>query len=171
MTIKIRPIQNTESEAVYEMFQKIPSVENDATNKANGLTFDEFQEFCKKAVLRSKESHEEGHAITIMYLIFDDETPVGFGKFRPIMTDLCIKNRAFHFAYMISPKYRGRGYATQFIAFLKQEALKYGLTEIKGTALIENKASCRVMEKNGGILEDCLDGEATYVIPLKKNIL
>ena len=166
MNLHIRSICETESELVYRMFQNIPKVENDATNKANGLTFDEFQDFCKKAVLRSKECEEEGHAITIMYIIFDGDVPVGFGKFRPIMTDLCIKNRAFHFAYMIAPQFRGRGYATAFIEFLKNEALKYGLTEIRGTASMDNKASCKVMEKNGGILEDCSDGEATYVIKL-----
>ena len=166
MTIKIRPIREQESEEVYQMFQKIPREENEATNKANGLSFEEFQDFCKKAVLRSKESLQEGHAITITYLIFDDEKPVGFGKFRPVMTDLCIQNRAFHFAYMIAPQYRGRGYATAFIKFLKNEALKHGLTEIRGTALIDNKASCKVMEKSGGVLENCSDGEATYVIRL-----
>ncbi|MBR2299385.1 MAG: GNAT family N-acetyltransferase [Alphaproteobacteria bacterium] len=164
--IKIRPILETESEEVYRMFQEIPQEENEATNKAHGLSFDGFQDFCKKAVLRSKESPQDGHAITITYLIFDGEIPVGFGKFRPIMTELCVQNRAFHFAYMIAPKFRGRGYATAFIKFLKNEALKYGLTEIRGTALIDNKASCKVMEKNGGIMEDCSDGEATYVISL-----
>jgi len=166
MTVYIRPIEKSESESVYQMFQQIPAVENEATNKASGLSFDDFQDFCKKAVLRSKECHQAGHAITITYLIFDDDVPVGFGKFRPIMTDLCIQNRAFHFAYMIAPQYRGKGYATHFISFLKQEARKYGLTEIKGTALTDNKASCRVMEKNGGILVDSSSGEATYVIYL-----
>ena len=166
MTIEIRPIQNSESEAVYEMFQQIPSVENKATNKANGLSFDEFQDFCKNAVLRAVKSSSENHVITIMYLIFDDKIPVGFGKFRPFMNEICIKNRAFNFAYMVAPKYRGKGHATRFIAFLKQEALKYGLSEIRGTALTENRASCRVMEKNGGVVEACFDGETTYVISL-----
>ena len=57
---------------------------------------------------------------------------------------------------------------TAFISFVKKEALKRGLTEIRGTALIENMASRRVMEKNGGVLESAYDNGATYVIPLQK---
>ena len=170
MTILIRPLKSRESKAVYQMFQEIPPKENGASNKAHGLTFAEFQNFCKTAVLRSKGKNvPAGHVAQILYLIFDEETPVGFGKFRPFMNEECIKNRAFHFGYMIAPKYRRKGYATHFISFIKKEAEKYNLTEIRGTAFVENIASCRVMEKNGGVLELCADGEATYVIPLKNN--
>ena len=169
MTIKIRPFRKLESRAVYEMLQTITREENEATNKVGGITFDEFKEFCKNAVQRAKgQKLPEGHIPQITYLIFDEDIPVGFGKFRPIMNELCIKNRAFHFSYMIAPKHRGKGYATAFIAFIKKKALKRGLTEIRGTALIENMASRRGMEKNGGILESAYDNGATYVIPLKK---
>ena len=164
--IRIRPLKAIESHAVYQMFHSIPQKENDAENKAANLTIKEFRDFCKQAVLNAKgEKLAKGRVPQITYLIFDGETPVGFGKFRPVMNKFCIQSRIFNFAYMIVPKFRGRGYATKFIDFLKKEAQKYGLKEIRGSARTDNKGSCRVMEKNGGILENDQNNESTYVIP------
>ncbi|MBP5534789.1 MAG: GNAT family N-acetyltransferase [Alphaproteobacteria bacterium] len=167
MTIFIRPIQEHEDDAVYQMFQDIPEEENRATNHAHGMTRKEFSEFCKKNVLNAKkEALPKDKVPQIMYIIFDDAIPVGFGKFRPFLNEFCIKTRAGHFAYMISPKYRKRGYATAFLSFIKTEAQKAGLTEIEGTPLQKNIASRRVMEKNGGVVKEYNEDEVTYVIKL-----
>ena len=48
MSIFIRPIQEKEDDAVYQMFQDIPAIQNEATNHANGLSRIEFADFCKK---------------------------------------------------------------------------------------------------------------------------
>ena len=173
MTITIRPIQERENDAVYQMFQDIPEEENRATNHAHGMTHLEFEAFCKKmnnhSVLNAHGLKEfpDGKVPSTMYIILDDDVPVGFGKFRPFLNEACIKNRAGHFAYMISPKHRGKGYATAFLSFVKDEAEKMGLTEIEGTPLVKNIASCRVMEKNGGKIKEYADDEVTYIFTLK----
>ena len=167
MTISIRPIQEHEDDTVYQMFQDIPEEENRATNHAHGMARKEFDEFCKKNVLNAKkEALPKDKVSQTMYIIFDNGIPVGFGKFRPFLNESCIKNRAGHFAYMVSPKYRKRGYATAFLSFIKTEAQKEGLTEIEGTPLQKNIASCRVMEKNGGVIKEYNEDEVTYVIKL-----
>ena len=173
MTIFIRPIQEKETDDVYQMFQDIPGEENRAMNHAHGMTRDEFDAFCRKmnsrSVVNAKGIKEfpDGKVPQTEYIIFDDNVPVGFGKFRPFLNEACIKNRAGHFAYMISPKHRGKGYATVFLSFIKKEARKMGLTEIEGTPLQQNVASRKVMEKNGGKIKAFSEDEVTYVFALK----
>lgn len=173
MTVVIRPIQEHENDAIYQMFQDIPAEENRATNHANGLSRTDFDTFCKKMNARSienangKKEFDDGKVPSTMFIILDNDIPVGFGKFRPFLNEACIKNRAGHFAYMISSKHRGRGYATAFLSFVKEEARKFGLTEIEGTPLRQNIASCKVMEKNGGKIKEYTDDEVTYTFALK----
>lgn len=174
MTVFIRPIQEHEDDVVYQMFQDIPAEENDATNHANGMKRSDFDEFCKQMNARSianangKKEFPDGKVPQTMYIIFDDEIPVGFGKFRPFLNEACIQNRAGHFAYMISPKHRGKGYATTFLSFIKNEALKLGLNELEGTVLEKNAESCHVMEKVGGRIKERIESDIIYTITLDR---
>ena len=169
----IRPIQEKEDDAVYQMFQDIPATQNDATNRANGLSRIEFDTFCKKMTERSiaaangRKKFSDNRIPQTIYIIFDNDVPVGFGKFRPFLNEACIKIRAGHFGYMISTKYQGKGYATKLLSFLKEEARKIGLQEIEGVARKKNSASCRVMEKNGGKIKEHIDKDVVYTIALQ----
>lgn len=168
MTVVIRPIREKETKAVYQMFQDIPSTENGAENKANGMTPEEFDDFCKLNVSYAKKKGlPEGRVPKIIYIILDNDIPIGFGKFRPFLNEDCIQRKIGHFAYMISPKFRNKGYATQYLAFLKNKAQKLGLAEIEGGVLKENIASRRVMEKNGGKIKEEPEDKVMYVIPVQ----
>ena len=168
MTISIRPIQEKENNAVYQMFQDIPAEENRAQNHANGMTQTEFDDFCKLSVsYAQKDNLPEGRVPQTLYIIFDDDIPVGFGKFRPFLNEDCMKRKIGHFAYMISPKHRGKGYAQALLSFFKQEASKLGLTEIEGGTAKDNLISRHVMGKLGGHLKETLDDKVIYVIPLQ----
>ena len=171
MSILIRPIQEKESEAVYQMFQDIPAKENNTSNHANGISFSEFDDFCKKAV---EGAERENLTVTnipeILYLMFDDKIPVGFAKFRPFLNKDCAQKRVSQYAYMISPKHRGKGYASMLLAFLKEESVKIGLLEVEVGALKENAISRHIIEKNGGILTDTIKQRVIYRIPLKGKI-
>ena len=148
MTLLIRPIQEKENDAVYQMFQDIPAEENGAKNHAHGLTYSEFDDFCKSSVSAARmEGLAEGSIPQILYIMIDGDIPVGFGKFRPFLDDFCKQNRVGHFAYMISPKFRGKGYATKFLSLIKEEAQKLGLKEIEGATLKNNQPSCHVIIK------------------------
>ena len=174
MSVSIRPIQKHENDDVYQMFQDIPEEENDATNHANGMNRSDFDEFCKQMDARSiakangKKEFSDGKVPQTMYIIFNDEIPVGFGKFRPFLNEACIRNRAGHFAYMISPKHRGKGYATTFLSFIKSEALKLGLNELEGTVLEKNTVSCHIMEKVGGRIKERVESDIVYTIDLNR---
>ena len=174
MPLMIRPIQEKESDAVYQMFQDIPAEENGATNHAHGMTRPEFDDFCKKMAARSvaqangRKEFSDGKVPQTIYIIVEEGIPVGFGKFRPFLNEACFQNRAGHFAFMISPKHRCKGCATKYLEFIKGEATTLGLPEIEGVALESNVASCRVMEKNGGTVKQRIDGDVVYAIKLGK---
>jgi len=55
-----------------------------------------------------------------------------------------------HFGYAVVPWKRRRGYATQALRMMLQDARAVGLTSIEITADKGNIASCRAIEANGG---------------------
>lgn len=59
-----------------------------------------------------------------------------------------------HIGYNIRPSERGRGYATLQLALVLREARRYGLARVMLTIEGDNPASVRVIEKNGGWLDE-----------------
>ncbi len=169
MPIYIRPIQRNENEDVYAMFQEIPAMENGATNKFNGLSFIEFQAFCCSVVDRAEGKNlPKDRYPQAVFIIFDNEKPVGFGKYRPFLNEQAIQNRAGHFAYMIRPSCRGKGYATEILKRFKQLAVNDGLTALEGSIEKDNHASRRVIEKNGGQVKEYFKENIVFRIALTK---
>jgi predicted acetyltransferase len=74
-----------------------------------------------------------------------------------------LARRGGHIGYHVAPRYRRRGHATAMLA----AGLAYcrdslGLTRVLITCAESNTGSRRVIEANGGALEDILDGECRY---------
>jgi len=70
-----------------------------------------------------------------------------------------------HVGYHVAPRHRRQGHASAMLA----AALGYcsdtlGLTQVLITCAEANTASRRVIEANGGVLENILDGECRYWI-------
>jgi predicted acetyltransferase len=61
---------------------------------------------------------------------------------------------ANHVYYEVHENYRHRGYGTKLLELGKQQARRLGLTEIVVSCWESNPASKRIIEKNGGRLED-----------------
>ena len=59
-----------------------------------------------------------------------------------------------HIYYEIDTKFQGKGYATEALRLLLDEARKINLREVIITAADNNPASWRVIEKNDGTLLD-----------------
>ncbi len=171
MSILIRPIKEKETKAVWQMFQDIPAKENNTSNHANGIPFEEFDNFCKETVEASKMENLTKRTIPeIMYLMFDNDIPIGFAKLRPFLNEKAQLKRVSQFAYMISPQYRAKGYGKQLFSFLKNESQKIGLSEVKIGSLRENSISRHIIEKNGGILvDDSTEARVIYKIMLEKS--
>jgi [ribosomal protein S5]-alanine N-acetyltransferase len=73
----------------------------------------------------------------------DDPTPVG-------MLELNVDGHAVSVGYVISPRYQGRGFATEALEHIVEVALAQpSIWRVWATTDVENVASARVMEKAG----------------------
>ena len=67
-----------------------------------------------------------------------------------------------HIGYHVAPRHRRQGHATAMLA----EALAYcrdlGVDDVLVTCPESNVASRKVIEANGGVLENVVDGERRY---------
>ncbi len=64
-----------------------------------------------------------------------------------------------HVGYSVRPSERGRGRATWALGEILVAAGKRGLNRVLVTCDVDNPASARVIENNGGVLEDVRDTE------------
>lgn len=59
-----------------------------------------------------------------------------------------------HIGYDIRPSMRGKGYGTHILALALPKAKELGIRRVLVSCLATNAASRRVIEKNGGVLEN-----------------
>jgi predicted acetyltransferase len=86
------------------------------------------------------------------WLARNDGTLLGEIRLRPHLTPPFERHNG-HIGYNIRPSQRGKGYATQQLALVLEEAQRQGLPRVMLTIDGENPASVRVIEKNRGTLE------------------
>jgi predicted acetyltransferase len=99
---------------------------------------------------------------TTLWLVEDGEF-IGYGNLRHRLTE-SLERMGGHIGYAIRPSRWGKGYGTWQLKLLLSEAAKLGIREALLTCDDRNIGSYRVMEKNGGVLQDnivnTVDGEA-----------
>ena len=78
-----------------------------------------------------------------VYGIYLKDTLIGF------LNDVEIDNNKIEIGYVIDPKYKNNGYATEVLTVVIKELFEIGYTEVITGAFEENTASIRVMEKSG----------------------
>jgi predicted acetyltransferase len=103
-------------------------------------------------------------ASTLWYI--DGVTYLGTVIIRHRLTPL-LTRRGGQIGYQVAPRHRRQGHATAMLA----AALAYcrdtlGLTRVLVTCAESNTASRKVIEANGGVLENTLDGECRYWITI-----
>lgn len=59
-----------------------------------------------------------------------------------------------HIGYEVRPSKRRQGYGTQMLALALEEARRLGLKRVLITCDTDNIGSARIIEKNGGVLQD-----------------
>lgn len=98
----------------------------------------------------------EGYVPHTQFWIIDNDEFIGEIDFRHKLNDN-LEKIGGHIGYAIRPKYRRQGYAS----FATEEVLKYahdfGLDKVLITCDDNNIGSIKVIEKNGGILQDKID--------------
>jgi predicted acetyltransferase len=84
------------------------------------------------------------------------ETFIGELSFRHRLNDH-LRLSGGHMGYGIRPGFMGRGFGTRMLGLAKAEARGAGLAQLLITCHDDNPASARVIEANGGVLEDVVD--------------
>ena len=99
----------------------------------------------------------EGMVPATTYWVYDDKKLVGIGRLRHQLNDNLEKHGG-SCGYYVRPEYRGKGYASEILEALKDEARRRGMKKILLTAKYDNFASIEVIMKNGGV-EDAPNGD------------
>ena len=67
-----------------------------------------------------------------------------------------------HIGYVVVPEFRRRGYATQMLALaLRIASEQLGIHDVLLTCADSNVGSIRVIERNGGVLQDVIRAESS----------
>lgn len=136
----------------YILAQKIPAKENDYENEAFGVTYEEYIE----KIIPNWTDREQGKELPnnyvpdTHYFLWDDDVPVGLFSLRHCLSDW-LRDNAGHIGYGIAKEYRGKGYATEGLRLVIEEARKLPIDtdEIYMSVLKNNPASLKVMQRNG----------------------
>jgi predicted acetyltransferase len=67
-----------------------------------------------------------------------------------------------HVGYHVVPRLRRRGHGTRMLAAAIELCRQRGITTVRITCDEDNTASRRMIEANGGVLDDVAGGEARY---------
>jgi predicted acetyltransferase len=101
---------------------------------------------------------EEGHVPQTTYWITDKDGYAGRVMLRHELNEQLLR-KGGNMGYGIIPSKRGRGYATKALALGLNKARELGLKKVLLTCFSTNIGSKKVIEKNGGILENEVPGE------------
>lgn len=166
MHTELRKLSPQDGEEVYEFLQSLPAEEAGYGNSAHGLTYEAFKEWLIKMDGYDRgENMPDWMVPSTEYWFIVDGVIVGNIRLRHFLNEGLRKNGG-HIGYAIAKPYRQKGYATLMLAAILQEARKLGLEEVMITANIDNIASRKTIERNGGSLANEDDNHAIYWIKL-----
>ena len=89
----------------------------------------------------------------VTYWLVSDEELIGQIAIRTRLNEDLLLHGG-NIGYGVRPKFHGKGYGTLMLKMALEESKKLGLDKVLVTCVDENIASSRVIEKNGGILEN-----------------
>lgn len=115
-----------------------------------------------EAFLRMCRAHESGKRLprgsvpyTRYFMCDSTGTIYAQGDVRHYPSESLTRYEGY-LGYGTVPDYRGMGFGTQMCRLLLEKARELGYTEVIITCNIENQASARIIEKNGGkLIEIC----------------
>jgi predicted acetyltransferase len=114
-----------------------------------------LEAYLEREVARSQgESLPEGYVANTTYWLLDEcGQIVGMGRLRHTLNEDLLHHGG-HIGYYIRPTARGKGYGTRLLALVLEEARTLGIARALLTVNASNEHSWRLVEANGGIMED-----------------
>ncbi len=100
---------------------------------------------------------------TVLWIV-DGPEYVGRISLRHRLTPLLL-TWGGHIGYGVRPSARGRGAATYALGAVKPLCRQHGIDPVLVTCDMDNDASRRTIERNGGVYEDTREGKLRYWVP------
>jgi predicted acetyltransferase len=93
---------------------------------------------------------------TTKFFLLEEGSPkiLGVIDIRHRLNDHLLNNPGGHIGYAIAPSERRKGYATQQLRLALEKCREMGIGPVLITCDKENMASAKVIQRNGGVLED-----------------
>jgi len=165
MQVELRELSLDDGVDVFEMVREVGPGENGFSNSGYDLEYAGFPDY-----LRGQVHMAEGvgidptrHVPQTRYWLFVNGRPVGIGKLRHSLNEN-LRRLGGHIGYTIRPSERGKGYGILILRELVKRAAEMGIGEVLLTCTEDNVVSRRVIERNGGELQDISEGECRYWI-------
>jgi predicted acetyltransferase len=112
------------------------------------------------ADVRSALNHAKGIGLAdgwvpahTFWLVLNKRTILGVLQLRHSLTPF-LEAEGGHIGYSVRPSQRGKGYATRMLGMALEEARRLGMKRVLITCDQRNMASARVIQRNGGQLEN-----------------
>lgn len=165
MKYELKELNMNMGQSEYEMYQDIPLKESGSTNLCNGLPYEVFKNYLENQLARKYQNISEYDTPTRIYIMYVNNIPVGYIGLRTKIDEQW-KKWSGNFYYAIRMSERKKGYGTKILKLALDEFKKLGFKEIYGQSSDGNIASAKVIENNGGILKEEIDGTRYYKIEL-----
>ena len=147
--IKLIELSTDNERDIYEMLQRIGPSENAFRNDVNGMSFLEYKDWLKlQAAWARGEQLPDGYVRQWTYWLYDNDTPVGYGKLRERATEQSLTFGG-NLGMAIDPLVRGKGYGNIIVQKLIEQAEKNGIKEIFSTVEKFNYPSKKIHERMG----------------------
>ena len=158
------------TEAVREFQAEVPCI-NETTRRYQELSIPELRQDFDSFVERER-SHSRGENMPAGYIpqtefwLVDVEEYIGHVGIRHELNEHLL-HIGGHIGYSIRPSKRGQGYGNKILELALPEAKKLGLDKVLLTCDVTNVASRKIIEKNGGALENQVPNPETGVDKLR----
>jgi predicted acetyltransferase len=164
MKVELKELSLCDGRDVYDMIQETGQGENGFFNGGYGLRYDMFPDYLEGHYKMGKGiGLKQEHVPQTMYWLYINDKPVGIGKLRHYLNDSLLLIGG-HIGYTIIPSQRGNGYGNIILAELLKKAKEIGVNKTLLTCNEDNIASRRVIERNGGVLENIVERKCRYWI-------
>jgi len=130
------------------------------------VVFAEWLRWVEWAGKAPDDALPEGRVRSTTLVWAEGDDVLGRVNLRHTLTPLLLEV-AGHIGYVVRPSARRQGHATRMLAATLPLAADLGIEQALITCDLDNVGSARVIEANGGVLEDERHGKKRYWVPTR----